>query len=147
MWIGDVGDAKWEEIDLQPANSPGGENYGWPIYEGKECVDPEHCRDGGFVPPIVTYGHDMNCAIMGGYVYRGSAASGLVGHYLYGDLCTGGVFTLRGSPEQGYKRLELGYQPIKIDSFGEDPAGDVYVVDMQGGVIYRIVEGSIPAGN
>ncbi len=144
MWIADVGDAKWEEVDFQPANSQGGENYGWPMLEGNECVIAEHCHDAGLVAPLVTYGHDMNCAVMGGYVYRGQTAQGLAGSYLFGDLCTGGVFTLRGSVEQGWKRLELGFQPIKIDSFGEDPSGDVYVVDMQGGVIYRIMDGTVP---
>ena len=139
MWIGDVGDAKLEEVDFQ-----GGENYGWPMLEGSECVIAEQCHDPGLVAPLVTYGHDMNCALMGGYVYRGATAPGLVGSYLFGDLCTGGVFTLRGSAEQGWKRLELGFQPIKIDSFGEDPSGDVYVVDMQGGVIYRIMDGAVP---
>jgi len=143
-WIGDVGDAKLEEVDFQPASSQGGENYGWPMLEGSECVIAEQCHDPGLVAPLVTYGHDMNCAVMGGYVYRGQTAPGLAGSYLFGDLCTGGVFTLRGSAEQGWKRLELGFQPIKIDSFGEDPGGDVYVVDMQGGVIYRIMDGSVP---
>ncbi len=144
LWIGDVGDAKWEEIDMQPASSPGGDNFGWPVLEGDECVDPEHCHDAGLVAPLVTYGHDMNCAIVGGYVYRGQTAPGLAGSYLFGDLCTGGIFTLRGGPGQGWKRLELGFQPIKIASFAEDPAGDVYVVDLQGGVIYRIMDGSVP---
>jgi glucose/arabinose dehydrogenase len=140
MWIGDVGDAKWEEIDFQPASSPGGENYGWPMYEGRECAEPEHCRDDGLVAPVVTYGHDMNCAVVGGYVYRGATATGINGKYLFGDYCTGGVFSSLGE-----KRFELGYQPIKISSFGEDPAGDVYVVDVQGGVIYRVMEGSVPS--
>jgi glucose/arabinose dehydrogenase len=147
MWIGDVGDAKSEEVDMQAAASQGGENYGWPYLEGNECVEAEHCHDGGFVAPLVTYGHDMTCAVMGGYVYRGPTAQGLVGHYLFGDLCTGGVFTLGGGADQGWKRLELGFQPIKIDSFGEDPAGEVYVVDMQGGVIYRVMDGSVPNAN
>jgi glucose/arabinose dehydrogenase len=145
MWIGDVGDARWEEIDFQPAGSHGGENYGWPMNEGAECVDPTHCHDPGLVAPMVTYGHNMTCAVMGGYMYRGPTATGLAGAYLYGDLCTGGVFTLGGNADQGYKRVELGYQPIKISSFGEDPAGDVYVVDLQGGVVYRVMDGSIPA--
>lgn len=143
LWIGDVGDAKWEEVDMQPAGSHGGENYGWPILEGDECVVAEHCHDGGLVAPLVTYGHDMNCAVMGGYVYRGQTAPGLTASYLFGDLCTGGIFTLRGA-DQGWARLELGFQPIKISSFGEDPSGDMYVVDLQGGVIYRIMDGSLP---
>jgi glucose/arabinose dehydrogenase len=145
LWIGDVGDAKWEEIDMQPASSQGGENYGWPYLEGTECADPAHCNDPGLVPPLVTYGHNMTCAVMGGYVYRGPTVKAFTGSYLFGDLCTGGVFTLVGGSQQGWTRVELGFQPIKIDSFGEDPGGDVYVVDMQGGVIYRVTDGSIPS--
>ena len=146
LWVGDVGDAKWEEIDMQPAGSGGGENYGWPYLEGTECVDDNpHCKDAGLVEPLVTYGHNMTCAVMGGYVYRGKTVAALSGSYIFGDLCTGGVFTLSGNAQQGWKRVELGFNPIKIDSFGEDPAGDVYVVDMQGGIIYRIVDGSVPS--
>jgi glucose/arabinose dehydrogenase len=144
MWIGDVGDAKWEEVDMQPASSHGGENYGWPYFEGSDCMNPDHCQDGGFVSPLVTYGHNMTCAVMGGYVYRGPSVPAFTGKYLFGDLCTGGVFTMTGGAQQGWSRVELDFQPIKIDSFAEDPAGDVYVIDMQGGVIYRIADGSMP---
>jgi glucose/arabinose dehydrogenase len=147
MWIADVGDAKWEEVDMQPAASHGGENYGWPYLEGTICVDPEHCHDPQLVAPLVTYGHNMNCAVMGGYVYRGATVAALDGRYLFGDLCTGGVFTLTGDPQQGWKRVELGFNPIKIDSFAEDLTGDVYVVDMQGGVLYRVVDGSVPSAS
>jgi len=146
LWTGDVGDAKWEEVDMQPAASHGGENYGWPLLEGTECMDESHCHDAGLVAPLVTYGHNMTCAIIGGYTYRGQAVPGLVGQYLFGDLCTGGVFTLVGESDTGWKRVELGFQPIKISSFGEDPSGEVYVVDIQGGAVYRIVDGSVPAG-
>ncbi|MBV9582051.1 MAG: PQQ-dependent sugar dehydrogenase [Chloroflexi bacterium] len=145
LWVGDVGDAKWEEVDMQPASSHGGENYGWPYYEGAECEFQDHCQDPGLVPPLVTYGHNMTCAIMGGYVYRGANVPAFSGKYLFGDLCTGGVFTMTGDAQQGWTRVELGFSPIKIDSFAEDPAGEVYVVDMQGGVIYRIAAGSMPS--
>jgi glucose/arabinose dehydrogenase len=145
MWISDVGDHTWETITFQPANSRGGENYGWPYFEGHQCMKPARCGEITPVPPLVTYGHDMNCAVIGGFVYRGPTVPAFTGKYLYGDLCTGGVFTVGDSPDRPRKRVELGYQPIKISSFGEDPAGDVYVVDFQDGVIYRIVEGSIPA--
>jgi glucose/arabinose dehydrogenase len=144
MWLADVGDTRSEEVDFQPAASPGGENYGWPMNEGSECIDAEHCHDSGLVAPVVTYGHDMNCSVTGGYVYRGKAVPGLVGFYIFGDLCTGGVFTIRRAADQSAVRVELGFSPIKISSFGEDPSGEVYVCDMQGGVIYRIVEGSVP---
>ncbi len=145
LWLADVGDAKWEEVDMQPAASAGGENYGWPYLEGTECVDEAHCQDPGLVPPLVTYGHNMTCAAMGGYVEHGQAVPALNGRYIFGDLCTGGVFTLKGDAQQGWNRVELGFNPIKIDSFAQDAAGDVYVVDMQSGVIYRIVDGSMPA--
>jgi glucose/arabinose dehydrogenase len=144
LWIGDVGDARWEEIDMQPANSRGGENYGWPFFEGSECIEQDHCQDPGLVAPLVTYGHNMTCAVMGGYVFRGPSVPAFQGQYLFGDLCTGGVFTMTGDAQKGWTRVELGFNPIKIDSFAEDPNGDVYVVDMQGGVIYRIAEGSMP---
>jgi hypothetical protein len=87
----------------------------------------------------------MNCSVAGGYVYRGKSAPGLTGAYIFGDYCTGGLFALRGSADQGWSpRLELGYQPIKISSFGEDAEGELYVVDIQGGTIYRVVDGSLP---
>jgi glucose/arabinose dehydrogenase len=145
MWIGDVGDAKWEEVDMQPASSRGGENYGWPYFEGAECEDQAQCSDPGLVPPLVTYGHNMTCAVMGGYVYRGTSVPAFGGKYLFGDLCTGGIFTMSGDAGQGWTRVELGYNPIKIDSFAEDPNGEVYVADMQGGVIYRVADGSMPS--
>jgi glucose/arabinose dehydrogenase len=145
LWIGDVGDARWEEVDMQPAGSHGGENYGWPYYEGTDCADSSHCQDSGMVAPLVTYNHNMTCAVMGGYVYRGPTVPAFSGHYLFGDLCTGGIFTIVGDQQQGWQRVEIGFNPIKIDSFAEDPAGDVYVADMQGGIIYKIMDGSIPA--
>ena len=144
LWIGDVGDAKREEVDLQPAGDAGGENYGWPFYEGAECQKTDHRNDPGLVAPLATYNHNMTCAVVGGYVSRGPLATGLTGTYLYGDLCTGGVFTLRRGVDPTQARVELGYQPIKISSFGEDPDGNVLVSDMQGGVIYRIEAGSLP---
>jgi glucose/arabinose dehydrogenase len=144
MWIGDVGDAKWEEIDYQPAASKGGENYGWPMNEGDECQQPEHCHDPGLQAPVVTFGHDMTCAVTGGYVYRGKDVPAFVGTYIFGDLCTGGVFAIRPGPDQKPTRVELGFQPIKISSFGEDQSGELYVCDLQGGVVYRVAEGSLP---
>jgi hypothetical protein len=105
----------------------------------------DRCATPNLVMPVVTYGHDMNCAVMGGYLYRGSDAHGLVGSYLYGDLCTGGVFTIKqGASDPAHARVELGYQPIRIDSFGEDPNGSVYLCDISNGGIYKIVDGSLP---
>jgi glucose/arabinose dehydrogenase len=144
LWVGDVGDAMWEEVDMQPASSAGGEDYGWPFLEGLRCVEEAYCHDPILVAPLVTYDHNMNCAVIGGYVYRGDLVPALKGKYLYGDLCTGGVFTLASAHDPSKARVELGYQPIKISSFGEDTIGEVYVIDFQGGTIYRIEDGLLP---
>jgi glucose/arabinose dehydrogenase len=144
LWIADVGDAKWEEVDFQPASSGGGENYGWPIFEGGECQLLERCHDETLQAPVVVFGHDMTCSVAGGYVYRGKSVPAFAGTYIFGDLCTGGVFAVRPGPDQRPTRVELGFQPIKISSFGEDAAGELYVCDMQGGVVYRVAEGALP---
>jgi hypothetical protein len=113
------------------------------MWEGNVCKDPAHCGEPGLTAPVFDYGHDMNCAIVGGYVYRGKSAPALGGAYIFGDLCTGGVFALEQTPG-GWRRAELGYLPIKISSFGEDANGELYVLDVQGGTIYRVVDGSLP---
>lgn len=150
LWIGDVGETDREEVDHQLASSTGGENYGWPKQEGFEW----HCDQNtpapclaGVTEPILDYTHQMTCAVIGGYVYRGSQAPALVGTYLFGDLCTGQVFAAVKADDQpgGYKRVILSSQPIKISSFAEDPSHELYVVDMQGGVIYHVTGGSLPA--
>jgi glucose/arabinose dehydrogenase len=150
LWIGDVhqvdeGSNSREVVDFQPASSGGGENYGFPILEAFRCsgADPT-CRPPGVTLPIIGYEHNMNCSVTGGYVYRGHTATNFVGTYLFGDFCTGGVFAARPQGPGGWQRVELGFQPIKISSFGEDANGDVYVVDLQGGVIYRVEGGSLP---
>jgi glucose/arabinose dehydrogenase len=144
MWIADVGDARWEEVDVLPNGTAGGQNFGWPMNEGTECMDPARCHEADLVAPVATYGHDMNCSVSGGYVYRGKDVPGLAGGYLFGDLCTGGVFAVHASPEPG-PRLELAFNSIKISSFGENPNGELYVVDIQAGIVYRIADGSLPS--
>jgi glucose/arabinose dehydrogenase len=154
LWIGDVGDVTRDEIDLQPASSGGGENYGWPAREGTvwhcAATSVRPCPLPGVAEPILDYpSHEsMMCALIGGYVYRGSAAPGLAGSYIFGDLCTGRVMAaVKDDAQQGgWKRVILGAQPIKISSLGEDENHELYVVDMQGGVVYRITRGSLPGG-
>ena len=152
MWIGDVhhvddgpgSDTNWESVEFGPAGS-GGLNFGFPMRSTFHCTDIASCRPPGVTLPVTQFDHNMKCSITGGYVYRGTSVPALEGVYLFGDLCTGGVFGVRGTAEQSWSsRLELGYQPIKISSFGQDTAGEVYVVDLQGGVVYRIVDGSLP---
>ncbi len=138
LYIGDVGGGAWEEIDRQPADAPGGLNYGWPIMEGRHCRTGS-CTISDFVQPIAEYSHDTGgCAVIGGYVYRGEAQPELEGVYVFADWCTGVVYTLQ--VDQGTITpkpvLDSGLAP---SAFGEDESGEVYLVDWAGGGLYRVV--------
>ena len=138
LWIGDVGQSAIEEIDRLPAGSPAGPDFGWRIMEGDACYDPaEGCSRMGLVLPVATYGHDLGCAVTGGYVYRGTAIPALVGTYLYADYCSGTIWGLDAAGERPAPRvlLESG---LAVASFGQDEAGEVYVVDLAGGRLYRV---------
>ncbi|WP_293178862.1 PQQ-dependent sugar dehydrogenase [Oceanithermus sp.] len=140
LFIADVGQNRWEEVDFVPApmNTSGGWNFGWNVMEGNHCFKPpKNCRRAGLVPPILEYGHDQGCSITGGYVYRGQAIPGLVGAYLFGDYCSGTIWTARWENGAWTSQVLLRTK-LKISSFGEDAAGELYVVDY-GGTVYRIV--------
>lgn len=139
LWVGDVGQYAWEEVDLVVR----GGNYGWRRMEGRHCFLPQTDCDGSEIQsPILEYGHKAGrCSITGGYVYRGPSQLALKGLYLYGDYCSGEIFGARVEPEM---RPNPGQNPqvllrtgLRISSFGEDEAGEVYVVD-HGGGIYRV---------
>lgn len=143
LYIGDVGQDRQEEVDFQPASESAGINYGWNILEGTLCYKPSsNCvPPSNHVGPVVTYDHGTNdsigCSITGGYVYRGTAYPTLDGIYFYGDYCTGRVWGLqRDGNTWQYQQFSLPVTP-NISSFGEDQAGEVYLVD-QGGKIYQI---------
>jgi glucose/arabinose dehydrogenase len=140
LWIGDVGQTQREEIDFQPSTSTGGENYGWKVMEGTLCtgdsvttcsVPPPACGSAAFTGPIYEYDHSLgNCSVIGGYVYRGSAISGLNGTYIYGDHCSG---TLWGSGQPFTATLP------NLSTFGEDASGELYAATLTGD-FYRIVD-------
>ncbi|WP_456448453.1 PQQ-dependent sugar dehydrogenase [Deinococcota bacterium DY0809b] len=141
LFIADVGQNKWEEVDYVPApmSTSGGWNFGWNVMEGNHCFKPaKNCKRAGLVPPILEYGHDQGCSITGGYVYRGQAIPDLVGAYLYGDYCSGKIWAARWTGNRWESRLLLQTK-LRIGSFGEDAAGEVYVVDHGGGAVYRLV--------
>jgi glucose/arabinose dehydrogenase len=150
MYIADVGQNTWEEIDFQSASSAGGENYGWRLMEGAHCYDPPtNCDPGGLTYPIYEYSHGgtpFRCSITGGYVYRGSAIPGLPGTYFFADYCSDQIWSFRydGSnlTEFTDRTSELdpgGGQSIDdISSFGEDFYGELYIVDL-GGEVYKII--------
>jgi glucose/arabinose dehydrogenase len=137
LYIGDVGQSGWEEIDRQPADSTGGENYGWNVMEGRHCYQ-SGCDQTGYVKPIAEYPTATGCAVTGGYVYRGSDQPELQGVYVFSDYCSGIVYTLQVdegtiTPKQV---LESG---LRVSTLGEDEEGELYLADLAGGGMYRIL--------
>lgn len=139
LWIGDVGQGAYEEINHTPAQTRGPLNYGWPIMEGKQCFpDNAQCDQTGLTLPLLDYTHAGNCSVTGGYVYRGAAYPELDGAYLYGDYCSGKIWGLLPEAE-GWRNELLLQSDLRISSFGEDETGELYVIDLSGGDVYRIV--------
>ena len=144
LFIADVGQNAYEEVNAQPASSGGGENYGWDRLEGTHCYpQTAACDPAGTVLPVAEYDHAEGQSITGGFVYRGQSFPDLTGIYLYGDYVSGRIWGLR-SAEDGWEntlllRSELSYA---LASFGVDEAGELYLVDIRG-AIHRI--GARPA--
>lgn len=134
LYIADAGQETWEEVNVEPAGSRGGKNYGWKVFEGKARYSPGEAP--GAVFPVLVYGHDQGCVIVGGYVYRGRDLPDLDGAYLYGDFCSGRIWGLK-QRGQTWQSKELLKTELQITSFGQDDAGEVYVVDHRGAV-YRL---------
>ena len=139
LWIGDVGQNLYEEVDLQPATSTGGENYGWRKMEGFHCYNPStNCADPSFTMPVLEYPHLQGaCSISGGYRYRGTQIPALSGAYLYGDYCSGTIWSATQTGSAWTARTLLT-TTLRISSFGEDVSGELYVLDVVKGVVYRI---------
>lgn len=135
LWIGDVGGGEREEIDLQPASSPGGENYGWSLLEGtvEHGTPPPDA-----VPPVTEYSHDDGgCVVTGGYVYRGQAIPALDGAYLFTDVCTAQLTAILVKDGKVVERANLGPIAGSPVSFGQDAGGELYVICL-GGEVFRI---------
>jgi glucose/arabinose dehydrogenase len=147
LYIADVGQDVWEEVDVQPAASTGGQNYGWNIMEGAHCFNPATgCNTAGLALPTFEYSHGVNnaggCSIIGGYVYRGKRLPALVGRYIFADLCGGWTksFRLEGGTAVDLidHTPQLGALSFPA-SFGEDSRGELYIVTQGNGNVYRIV--------
>jgi glucose/arabinose dehydrogenase len=135
LYIADVGQNEWEEVDFQPAGSHGGEHYGWDTLEAFACHEPESdCEPAGTVLPATAYDHSLGCSITGGYVYRGASYPSLQGVYLYGDYCSGRIWGLQRSETGEWETALLLESGVNIASFGEDEAGEVYVIALDGRV-------------
>ena len=137
LYIADVGQNKYEEINFQPASSSGGKNYGWNVMEGMHCYRSGICDRSGLVSPVVEYEHSEGCSVTGGMVYRGKEFPPLEGIYFYGDYCSGRIWGLRKTRD-GWKNALLEDAGFSISTFGEDEQGELYVADYDKGVIYRI---------
>ncbi|MCS6774141.1 MAG: PQQ-dependent sugar dehydrogenase [Thermoflexales bacterium] len=136
LYIADVGQNRFEEINFQPAGSRGGQNYGWRLREGFERFAGESAEP--LTDPIWQYGREEGCSVTGGYVYRGSGLPDLFGAYLYGDYCAGTIWALQRGEDGVWRNRVVLRTELRISSFGEDAAGELYVIDHQGAV-YRLV--------
>ncbi|MCL5996731.1 MAG: PQQ-dependent sugar dehydrogenase [Chloroflexi bacterium] len=137
LYIADVGQNKYEEIDFQPAGSTGGENYGWNLREGFEPYGGNAADESGLTAPIYQYGRDAGCSVTGGYVYRGKALPSLDGVYLYSDYCSGHIWSLQRATDGQWQNALLLDSGLNVSSFGEDEAGEIYVIDL-GGAVYQL---------
>jgi glucose/arabinose dehydrogenase len=141
LWVGDVGQDHWEEVDHVPAGTPAGSNFGWPQAEGTHGFKDLHPADGSIIP-VYEYSHDEGQSIAGGFVYRGSKIPGLVGTYLFADTYTGRLWSLVPGDGDAYTFRDTGVDVPGglVSSFGEDADGELYVLSLDGGV-YRIEAG------
>ena len=138
LYIADVGQNSFEEVNFRPAESRGGENYGWNIFEGYECYSANTCDDTGMTMPVHTYPTaDPDCSVTGGYVYRGSEYPFLQGLYIFGDFCSGKIWELKQNNDT-WERALIADTDLLISTFGEDEAGNLYVADMAAGILYKI---------
>ena len=140
LFIGDVGQNQWEEIDLVPAGSAGGQNFGWRLFEGAHCFQPPSgCTLAGHAPPIIEYGHDGSggFSVTGGVRYRGRMVPELRGQYIYGDYVSGRLWTAIPDGAGTWLPSLAGSLP-NVSSFGEDESGEVYVTDHGTGRLLRL---------
>ncbi len=138
LFIADVVQNDYEEINFQSSQSSGGENYGWNIMEGTHCYNATTCNRSGLVIPVAEYDHDLGCSVTGGMVYRGAAYPELIGIYFFGDFCSGHIWGLKRSGDRwtDIQRIDTAFM---ISSFGKDEQGTVYLADYKTGSIHRII--------
>lgn len=143
LFVGDVGQNDWEEVNLLPAGAPGGLNFGWRCWEGPDpgvpgdCAGPER-----YVFPILAYPHPTGCAVTGGYRYRGPAHPAMRGTYFYADYCTGTVWGAVPGCGGVWRETVLLDAGFLVGAFGEDEAGEIYLAaqaSAPAGALYRLV--------
>ncbi len=137
VYIADVGQNAWEEVNFLPAGSPAGANFGWVIREGTHPYEGTAPAGMELIDPVAEYDHGQGCSVTGGFVYRGEALPAWQGVYLYGDFCSGIIWGLARTPDGAWLNQVLFETGLNISSFGEDAAGELYLTDLNGGV-YRL---------
>lgn len=137
LYIGDVGQSMVEEINFAPRRSPGLENYGWDLFEGSRRFENGSQGPGRLVSPVFEYSHDEGCSVTGGYVYRGAARASERGRYVFGDYCSGTVWSFRISAGVATDVREEPFEIDSLSSFGENSSGELFAVS-HGGTIFRI---------
>jgi len=144
MYIGDVGQNEYEEINVEPAGT-GSRNYGWNVREGQHCFNANTCDSGGMAEPVIDYGRGDGQSVTGGYVYRGSAIPALRGVYFYGDYGSGNVWSFRYADGAATDHREVSFDRslngmgIGLASFGQDNSGELYIVLRGAGEVVKIV--------
>ncbi len=140
MYIADVGQSQYEEVHVELADTPGGQNYGWRLMEGFHCFDPADCDPAsqGLMLPVAEYDHTQGCSITGGYVYRGQQYPALTGIYFYADYCSGNIWGLRREADGDWSQVQLLASGQTISSFGEDEAGEIYLTQHGSGEIFQL---------
>ena len=146
LWIGDVGQDTWEEIDRATRTSSGpgkGINWGWKVMEGMHCYSPSSgCTTSGKSFPVAEYAHGSGrCSVTGGHVYRGSEVPALVGGYVFADYCSGEIWVIDSAAARPAARTLLLDTDMTISSFGEGGSNELYVLDLSGGRMYKVVAG------
>jgi glucose/arabinose dehydrogenase len=136
LWIGDVGQGDWEEIDVLRAGWSGVPNFGWDVWEGRARFEDKPLSPGKLVRPVAVYSHGAGCSVTGGFVYRGRTVPALAGRYVYGDYCSGTIWSLAAKQGKAVPRRER-ISVANLVSFGEDAAGELYAVS-HGGTVYRV---------
>lgn len=141
MYMADVGQGLYEEIDFQLGTSKGGENYGWRCYEGTHEFKTDGCQDASkYVKPILEYDHsEGRCSVTGGYVYRGGNYPALDGKYFYGDFCGGQLYYAEQKSGE-WSVVKAASTSYQITTFGEDSAGELYLADYATGIIYQVTD-------
>jgi glucose/arabinose dehydrogenase len=135
LYIADVGQGEWEEISFLPGGSAGGANFGWNFFEGTHAYEGD--PPSGLIPPVAEYDHGHGCSVTGGHVYRGEMLPEWQGVYVYGDFCSGEMWGLVQHSDGSWENQAIYDTSFLITSFGEDEAGELYVLD-RFGALYRL---------